>query len=339
MCKAAKMSSVDGRALNADIGGCMVLLQSWAWYRLPFLAPICPAPSEFPLATRQFRFHQPVPEAPLNMDELEQIDTRGKTEKNWPLTHRRYVDLWNARATSRPRCDPVTTDEFDLSRSDYHQWLLQSGNLILTTQAEREAWLLLFPSSGHPRGSSGSSSSTVGASNSRRGSRGDGRGRRARRGVVEVEAEHEIGPQMEEFGVQLDTGSYPHRQGETSWEATIHTIVFQHGMPAHVWRGQQPWSHVEVTYENFNVPQFSVSEPQYYVLEPVDGGAGPSMFTTPRRMNVEGDSDDEDDDDDDGDDDDERPTAARVRRAPHRYDDTGSLHRQTLNRRRRCPQN
>ncbi|KAL4323107.1 hypothetical protein GQ457_11G027390 [Hibiscus cannabinus] len=31
MCKASKMLNVDGRELNAGIGGCMVLLQSWAW--------------------------------------------------------------------------------------------------------------------------------------------------------------------------------------------------------------------------------------------------------------------------------------------------------------------
>ncbi|KAL4319085.1 hypothetical protein GQ457_18G011890 [Hibiscus cannabinus] len=432
MCKAAKMSSVDGRALNADIGGCMVLLQSWAWYRLPFLAPICPAPSEFPLATRwrqrkdrkaldhkvtlavrmlidmccesefiwrpylhedvfgliperayedaenwcsimplihfalvemfygnrvlrQFGFHQPVPAAPRNMDELEQIDTRGKTEKNWPLTHREYVDSWTARATTRPSCYPITPDDFDLSRSEYHQWLLRSSQLILTTEAEREAWLLLFPSSRHPRGSSGSSSSTVEGSSSRRGSRGDGRGRQARRGdgrgrqarrgAVEVEAEpeHEVRP---EHGVHFDTGSYPHSQGDLSWEAAIRTTVFQHGTPAHLWRGEQPWSHVEGSHGNLNVPQFPFSEPQYYVPQPVDGGgAGPSsMFTTPRRMNVEEDSDDDDDnDDDDGeddnDDDGERARVARVRNAPRRYDDTGSLHRQTLNRRRRRPQN
>ncbi|KAL4385418.1 hypothetical protein GQ457_15G009850 [Hibiscus cannabinus] len=368
MCKAAKMSSVDGRALNADIGGCMVLLQSWAWYRLPFLAPICPAPSEFPLATRwrqrkdrkaldhkvtlavrmlidmccesefiwrpylhedvfgliperayedaenwcsimplihfalvemfygnrvlrQFGFHQPVPAAPRNMDELEQIDTRGKTEKNWPLTHREYVDSWTARATTRPSCYPITPDDFDLSRSEYHQWLLRSSQLILTTEAEREAWL-------------------------------------------------------PEHGVHFDTGSYPHSQGDLSWEAAIRTTVFQHGTPAHLWRGEQPWSHVEGSHGNLNVPQFPFSEPQYYVPQPVDGGgAGPSsMFTTPRRMNVEEDSDDDDDnDDDDGEDDDdddgERARVARVRNAPRRYDDTGSLHRQTLNRRRRRPQN
>ncbi|KAL4383259.1 hypothetical protein GQ457_15G014950 [Hibiscus cannabinus] len=47
-----KESVVNDRLLNVDISGCMVLLQCWAWYRLPFLAPICPPPFEFPLATR-----------------------------------------------------------------------------------------------------------------------------------------------------------------------------------------------------------------------------------------------------------------------------------------------
>ncbi|KAL4284135.1 hypothetical protein GQ457_16G009180 [Hibiscus cannabinus] len=200
MCKAAKMSSVDGRALNADIGGCMVLLQSWAWYRLPFLAPICPAPSEFPLATRwrqrkdraldhkvtlavrmlidmccesefiwrpylhedvfgliperayedaenwcsimplihfalvemfygnrvlrQFGFHQPVPAAPRNMDELEQIDTRGKTEKNWPLTHwigmqfetidqaKSAIKLYNIRKSVHSKVTRSTSEKY-----------------------------------------------------------------------------------------------------------------------------------------------------------------------------------------------------------------------------------
>ncbi|KAL4340168.1 hypothetical protein GQ457_08G025660 [Hibiscus cannabinus] len=138
----SNMSNVDGRELNAYIGGCIVLLQSWAWYRLLFLAPICAAPSEFPLATRwhhkkekkalehkvtvefiwrpyldedlfslimnrayedvenwcsvmplihfalvemygervlrQFGYHQLVPNLSVNMDEYEQIDTRGK---------------------------------------------------------------------------------------------------------------------------------------------------------------------------------------------------------------------------------------------------------------------
>ncbi|KAK8523208.1 hypothetical protein V6N12_047736 [Hibiscus sabdariffa] len=68
------------------------------------------------------------------------------------------------------------------------------------------------------------------------------------------------------------------------------------------------------------------------------GGAGPSMFTTPRRMNVESEEDSDDEDSDDDDDGDKR-AEARVRNAPRRYDDTGSLHRQTLTRRRRGSRN
>ncbi|KAL4333357.1 hypothetical protein GQ457_07G002610 [Hibiscus cannabinus] len=62
MCKASKTSNVDGRALNADIGGCMVLLQSWAWYRMSFIAPICAALSEFSLATRLLITEEPIQE-------------------------------------------------------------------------------------------------------------------------------------------------------------------------------------------------------------------------------------------------------------------------------------
>ena len=35
-----------------DIGGCLMLLQSWAWYRLPFLAPIVRENYVYPLALR-----------------------------------------------------------------------------------------------------------------------------------------------------------------------------------------------------------------------------------------------------------------------------------------------
>ncbi|XP_038999034.1 serine/threonine-protein phosphatase 7 long form homolog [Hibiscus syriacus] len=35
-----------------DIGGCLVLLQSWAWYRLPFLAPRTATAPVYPLASR-----------------------------------------------------------------------------------------------------------------------------------------------------------------------------------------------------------------------------------------------------------------------------------------------
>ncbi|KAL4385398.1 hypothetical protein GQ457_15G015560 [Hibiscus cannabinus] len=394
LCKASKTSNVDGRALNADIGGCMVLLQSWAWYRMPFIAPICAGPTKFPLATRwhnkkekkawehkvaievrmlidmwcesqfiwrpyldeelfvlipesayddvenwcsvmplihfalvemfygnrvlqQFGYHQPVPEMPSNMDEYEMIDTRGKSDSNWPVKHARYIQMWNARATTRPRCDPLTTDDFDLSSSVYHYWLLQNRS----------------------RGA---------------------RGRRAGRGAAEPEPEPEYAQQVEEGDVQFDTGSYAVTHGEPSWEAVIQYTSVGHDTSRQLWRGQQPWSDVGGNFGNCYVPQFIVSQPQLFDTQPVGvdymtlvmattslssplvstgvGGAGPSMFTTPRRMNVESEEDSEDEDSgDDGDGD--RRAEGRVRNAPRRYDDTGSLHRQTLTRRRRGSRN
>ncbi|MBA0676668.1 hypothetical protein Goari_018136 [Gossypium aridum] len=35
-----------------SIGGCLLLLQSWAWWRLPFLRPRVDTPYTFPLMTR-----------------------------------------------------------------------------------------------------------------------------------------------------------------------------------------------------------------------------------------------------------------------------------------------
>ncbi|KAF1892329.1 hypothetical protein Lal_00010794 [Lupinus albus] len=45
MCRATKP---NGKAM----GGCLILLQSWAWYRLPFLAPRLDGPPTYPLAKR-----------------------------------------------------------------------------------------------------------------------------------------------------------------------------------------------------------------------------------------------------------------------------------------------
>ncbi|KAL4271461.1 hypothetical protein GQ457_13G018840 [Hibiscus cannabinus] len=236
---------------------------------------------------RKFGYHQPMPNQPVNMDEYEQIDTRGKSEKNWPVKHAQYVDLWNTRATRRPRCDPLSADNFDLSRCVYHQWLVE-----------------------HRRGSSGSgsSSSAVGGSSSKRGSGAGGRARRARRATEEAKPEPEDAPQMEEVDVQFDTGSYPPTHGEPSWEVAIDDTAVEHGASGQVWRGQQPWSYVGV-HDFSDGHNLSIKPFTFYGV----GGAGPSMFRTPRRMNVEFEEDSDDEDngqirrgvDDDGDDDDD----------------------------------
>ncbi|KAL4346675.1 hypothetical protein GQ457_17G014890 [Hibiscus cannabinus] len=285
---------------------------------------------------------------------------------NWSKKQKAFEDAENW-------CAVMPLIHFALVEIFYENWwLLHNGNPILTTQAEREAWLLLFPSSGHPRGSSGSSSSAVGGSSSRRGSRAYGRGRRGRRAAAEVEPKPEAGPQMEEVGVQFDTGLYPLNHGEPCWEAAIDEIAIEHGTSGHVWRGQQSWSYVGGNFENCYLQQFVVLEPQFYVPQQVDleymasvmgttslsrpllstgvGGAGPSMFTTSILMNVEfgEDSDDEEssevsggvfDNEDDDNDDGERAAETGVRCPPQQYDDSNSLHRQTLTRRRRGPRN
>ncbi|KAL4282649.1 hypothetical protein GQ457_16G013450 [Hibiscus cannabinus] len=217
------------------------------------------------------------------------------------------------------------------------------------------------------------SSAAAGGSSRRRGSGEGARGRRAGRGAAEPELEPEYAQQMEEGDVQFDTGSYAVTHGEPSWEAVIQHNGVGHDTSGQLWRGQQPWSDVGGNFGNCYVPQFIVSQPQLFDTQPIGvdymtsvmattslssplvstgvGGAGPSMFTTPRRMNVESeeDSDDEDsgqvrggvadDEDDDDVDDGDRRAEARVRNAPRRYDDTGSLHRQTLTRRRRGRRN
>ncbi|KAL4376426.1 hypothetical protein GQ457_02G033440 [Hibiscus cannabinus] len=307
---------------------------------------------------RQFGYHQPVPEMPLNMDEYEMIDTRGKSDSNWPVKHGEYIEKWNARATTRPRCDPLTTDDFDLSSSSYHYWLLQNSRPKLTTQADRDAWFLLFPSSGLRRGTSGSGSSSSAAAGGSRGARGRGAGRGAAK--PEPEPEPEYAHQVEEGDVQFDTGSYAVTHGEPSWETAIQYSSVGDDTSGQLWRGQQPWSDVGGNFGNCYVPQFIVSQPQSFDTQPVGvdymssvmattslssplvstgvGGAGPSIFTTPRRMNVE--SEEDNDDEDSGDDGDgDRRGEGRVRNAPRRYDDTGSLHRQTLTRRRRGSRN
>ena len=49
-----RVSIMHGGKRATDMGGCQLLLQSWAWYRLPYLTPIVedPIPMEFPLAGR-----------------------------------------------------------------------------------------------------------------------------------------------------------------------------------------------------------------------------------------------------------------------------------------------
>ncbi|KAL4333527.1 hypothetical protein GQ457_07G014950 [Hibiscus cannabinus] len=49
-----RASIMNGQKRPSDMGGCQILMQSWAWYKLPYLTPIVEVqvPMEFPLAGR-----------------------------------------------------------------------------------------------------------------------------------------------------------------------------------------------------------------------------------------------------------------------------------------------
>ncbi|KAE8695337.1 Homeobox-leucine zipper protein HAT9 [Hibiscus syriacus] len=120
MCKASLVVNDNN---TAEIDGCLLLLQSWAWHKLPFLTPISRTAIDFPLAERwrhkiegtglmhhnskefrlkidikgkkeiqfadrvlrQLGFHQPIPQSPWDHDLLQNLD--GGRQVNWVETH------------------------------------------------------------------------------------------------------------------------------------------------------------------------------------------------------------------------------------------------------------
>ncbi|KAF1892055.1 hypothetical protein Lal_00036409 [Lupinus albus] len=111
MCRATKPNA-------KAMGECLTLLQSWAWYHLPFLAPIVDRLPTYPFASRwgqrnlnyrgiargdltgyrsrldrmdvndtdqvrlQFRLLQDLPQPPQNLDALHRVDKRGNLDTN-----------------------------------------------------------------------------------------------------------------------------------------------------------------------------------------------------------------------------------------------------------------
>ncbi|KAF1862084.1 hypothetical protein Lal_00026601 [Lupinus albus] len=115
------------------MGGCLTLLQSWAWYRLPFLAPIVDRLPTYPFASRwgqrnlnyrgiprgdltgyrsrldrmdvndtdrvrlQFRLLKDLPQPPDNLDALHRVDKWGNLDTNWATRHAEWIDYWSHR--------------------------------------------------------------------------------------------------------------------------------------------------------------------------------------------------------------------------------------------------
>ncbi|KAH1120744.1 hypothetical protein J1N35_003904 [Gossypium stocksii] len=197
---------------KAKIGGCMLLLQSWAWYRLPFLRPQVDLPYEFPLVIwwnnparhsgipteledirlaldqqteeefvwmpyanpriqecipveflanrniwyvkvplivfatveihesnrvmRQFGCMQRIPSSPQKLDDLHNIDLRGRLEEDWSTFHQKYIDIWQRRYDYLPTREPFLTPELATS-PDYMDWFRHNGKPYLLSALER----------------------------------------------------------------------------------------------------------------------------------------------------------------------------------------------------------
>ncbi|KAF1859051.1 hypothetical protein Lal_00000875 [Lupinus albus] len=129
LCRAALINR------QIEIGGCLLLLQSWAYDRIPMLAPrlhdnrihLFPlfdstlyknmnfmsqipniARARVPLISfalvewhpsdrvmRQFGLQQPILQDPINLEKQHKMDLHGKNDYNWPQKHDQWIQVWN----------------------------------------------------------------------------------------------------------------------------------------------------------------------------------------------------------------------------------------------------
>ncbi|MFQ6639317.1 hypothetical protein Gotur_014931 [Gossypium turneri] len=98
-----------------DIGRCLILLQSWALYRIPFLASISYQSYIFPLVNRpvinfrvvewyhgdrvllQFGCIQYISTLPIRLGEIHGMSRRGRYGNDWREVHEEYITMWNNR--------------------------------------------------------------------------------------------------------------------------------------------------------------------------------------------------------------------------------------------------
>ncbi|XP_038998440.1 serine/threonine-protein phosphatase 7 long form homolog [Hibiscus syriacus] len=195
------------------IGGCLLLLQSWAWYRMPFLCPVVNEPFVFPLllrwsstrknhraipdeleeirllidqkigtefqwtpyatneirvclppnlsgqldvwmtvvplicyaivewhpidrVLRQFGCVQYIPRAPINLDNMHNIDRRGKKDVNWVMKHKEWIMMWEDRHQRIPPRQYIHETGYSVT-DDYISWFNMNGKPFLLSEEAR----------------------------------------------------------------------------------------------------------------------------------------------------------------------------------------------------------
>ncbi|MFQ6629214.1 hypothetical protein Gotur_008343 [Gossypium turneri] len=144
MCQATKQEKIK-------IGGCLLLLQSWARYRFPFLRPRVDYSYTFLLAPLvvyttvemhkanrvlwPFRFQQSILVAPQVLDDLHCIDLR-QPDTYWLAFHSQYINIWNNRYDFLPTRDAILVPElaYDLN---YIPWFRIHGKPYLLGEEAR----------------------------------------------------------------------------------------------------------------------------------------------------------------------------------------------------------
>ncbi|KAK5818323.1 hypothetical protein PVK06_023258 [Gossypium arboreum] len=115
LCRTTKPNTVD-------IGRCLILLQSWAFYQMSFLASVRHQAYVFPLvnsyrevvhypdislmieqhAEERFGCFQYILVLPMQLRKIHGINKIGKHGNNWGVVHQKYIAVWDNRMALRP---------------------------------------------------------------------------------------------------------------------------------------------------------------------------------------------------------------------------------------------
>ncbi|KAF1877932.1 hypothetical protein Lal_00038242 [Lupinus albus] len=122
--------------------GCLMLLQSWAWYRLPFLAPRFNGLPTYPFAKRMasnrsskttIGLVQDIPQEPKNLDAIHRVDKRGNQDANWATKHAHWIEYWSQRRDQVLRGPEI---QYPIHTQEYNIWYRINSKLFLSSETQ-----------------------------------------------------------------------------------------------------------------------------------------------------------------------------------------------------------
>ncbi|MBA0875602.1 hypothetical protein Goshw_024925 [Gossypium schwendimanii] len=117
---------------KAKMEGCLSLLQSWVWFRFPFLRPRVNHPYIFLLITR---LRQPIPVTLEVLDDEHKIDLR-QSNTNWPVFFLEYIKNWENQYDHIPTREPIIVLELACVLN-YISWFRIHGKPYLLSEEQR----------------------------------------------------------------------------------------------------------------------------------------------------------------------------------------------------------